>query len=579
MDTSKGAQMRINRSAAGEHDHSQYLHSCQAESTDAPMPWAMPSAVAVAVFEDYFLDTAGLEASWGFQFTPTITTAQTARTVEAWSNMEDDDSDMRAMAASDVSGLETSEGALTFVPGSEHLEALGAPTAGSHLFDRFACPLGLHGAHRMCNWACNNAATLRMPAMRCPVYEPVVKPGRYTPKHAAPPGPSDSALPRLCAHYASLRREYTSIRMAQSLAAQHSILFSLPAELRNEIYNLVIHSALAHDATTTGVTEPRHLRMPHVMATLPAKAIDTQIPSACKPVPALLLTCKLIRKEAIELYTTAVDSELQKSVADIGIFWTDLGALSKEAHAKRWSVQAREAAKRWNSLQAAAIWRWCKALLVKGEGMRVQEWVEFQKKAASTSDGRSELKGSLTDLKMKSKASKTRQQPARSCKTKTASLLNYIPPLFHLPPELRVMIYELVAISTLDEARSLDIKPPPTTLAVCRVSQQLRLEAEPVWHNVLMTEIERAYDDIKGFWDVCDLVCKRFLWRLRNLPGSCNDGVTLRLSCIMDAFEMLIKERERWQQTEMVLSYEVSRERRGRWYKTEPDSQKLSAGR
>nr|OQO24488.1 hypothetical protein B0A51_07218 [Rachicladosporium sp. CCFEE 5018] len=343
MDTSKGAQTRIKRSAAGEYDHSHYLDSSLSGSADAPMPWAMSSAVAVAVSEDDFLDTAGLEASWGFDFTPANTTVTTAHAIKLWSDIEDDDSDMPAMTPFDVSGLETSEGTATFVPGSEPVEAPRTPNTGSHLFDRFACPMGLHGAHRMCNWACNNAVTLRMPAMHCSVYEPVAKPGRYVPKHATPPGPSDSALPRLCAHYASLRREYTSIRMAQSLEAHDSMLFRLPAEFRNEIYDLVIHSALAHDATITGMTEPRHLRMPHAMATLPAKATNTPNP-------------------AIELYTTAVDSKLQRSVADLGIFWTDLGALSKEARAKRWSVQKREDAKSWNSLQAAAIGRWCKAL-------------------------------------------------------------------------------------------------------------------------------------------------------------------------------------------------------------------------
>ncbi|OQN99077.1 hypothetical protein B0A48_14938 [Cryoendolithus antarcticus] len=362
MDTSKGAQTRIKRSAAGEYDHRHYLDSFLSGSADAPLPWAMSSAVAVAVSEDDFLDTAGLEASWGFDFTPANTTVTTAHAIQLWSDIAVDDLDMPAMTIFDVSGLETSEGAATFVPGSEPVEAPRTSNTGSHLFDRFACPLGLHGAHRMCNWACNNAVTLRMPAMHCSVYEPVAKPGRYVPKHATPPGPSDSALPRLCAHYASLRREYTSIRMAQSLEAQDSMLFRLPAELRNEIYDLVIHSALAHDATITGMTEPRHLRLPHAMATLPAKATNTQIPSACKPVPALLLTCKLIRKEAIELSTTAVDSELKRSVADLGVFWTDLGDLSKEARAKRWSVQKREDAKSWNSLQAAAIGRWCEVL-------------------------------------------------------------------------------------------------------------------------------------------------------------------------------------------------------------------------
>ncbi|KAK6430936.1 hypothetical protein LTR95_012907 [Oleoguttula sp. CCFEE 5521] len=236
--------MRIKSSAAGEDD-SEHLDSSQSEPTDAPMPWAMPSVVAVAVFEDDFLDIAGLEASWDFEFTPNNTTVETAQAVQPWSDIEDDDSDMPAMAPFEESGLETFGVAVTFIPGSEPLMSPGAPTAGSHLFDRFACPLGLHGAHRMCNWACNNAATLRMPAMYLPV------------------------MNRWCGQ---------------------------DAMRQNTLRHRDRRTRLFHDYALT---------TPYYEGT-------------------------------IELYTTAVDSELQKSVAELGVFWTDLGALSKEARANRW---------------------------------------------------------------------------------------------------------------------------------------------------------------------------------------------------------------------------------------------------
>ncbi|KAK6439452.1 hypothetical protein LTR95_004342 [Oleoguttula sp. CCFEE 5521] len=379
MDTRNGAQMRITRSTANKVNHTYNLHLHPSESSGALMQWPRPSAVAVAVSEDDYLDTARLEALWGFDFTPANNTDHTTSVVEPWSDMASDDSHMPAMALFDVCGLATPEAATLAAPGAANSRAPGAPVTDSHLSNRFACPLGLHGAHRMCTFACKSVATLDIPAMYCPVEDPVVKPGRYAPKHVAVPRPLDSGLWQLRADYAALRREYTLIRMAQSLATQDGLFFRLPAELRNEVYDLVIHAALTNDAAIVGVTEPRHLRIPHAGATPPAETTDTQTRHDCRPVPALLLTCKLIRKEAIELYTAAVDKELQKSVADIAIFWTDLGAVSKEARAKRWSVQAREAANGWNSSQAAAIGSWCKELRVlKKSGAKALETANYE---------------------------------------------------------------------------------------------------------------------------------------------------------------------------------------------------------
>ncbi|KAK6439453.1 hypothetical protein LTR95_004343 [Oleoguttula sp. CCFEE 5521] len=158
---------------------------------------------------------------------------------------------------------------------------------------------------------------------------------------------------------------------------------------------------------------------------------------------------------------------------------------------------------------------------------------------------------------MKGKATKTRQQPARSCNTKHTLPGDYTPPLFRIPPELRIVIYELVATSTVTDMKSLKTKHCSTTLALVRVSQQLRLEAKPIWSHLLMTEVDRAGRESEELFSVGDPVRKRFMLRLWNVPGAYDDKVQMRLHYLMTAFQLVTKEMENWNQTLQAVCMEL----------------------
>ncbi|KAK6430935.1 hypothetical protein LTR95_012906 [Oleoguttula sp. CCFEE 5521] len=168
------------------------------------------------------------------------------------------------------------------------------------------------------------------------------------------------------------------------------------------------------------------------------------------------------------------------------------------------------------------------------------------------------LKTALTDLKMKHRATtKSRHQPARSCKIKNVLPVNYTPPLFRMPIELRTMIYELVAHSTLNEARALGFKTPPTTFAILRVSQQIRFEARPSWSQALDVVVDHSCDETQQKRDICVIVRKQLVTRLRNDPNLRRDRITFRLYYLHKAFGMAMDEMERWKDAVQMLCIEM----------------------